>query len=405
MIDFSQPDAPLTPEQQRKKQKRQTWLALGFVWGIIAVLDGRKWVHSILYKAAILDISWPVLVLGWIIGLPILYWLVIVVHEGGHVVGALFARFQILSFVASWLHVKRKAKGWQIQLRKPAAKLSGMVQAFPTHDRNLRSRYALFIAGGPLANILTGALALYSHSKLSAAPDIIFSVSGYALYKTLLIFGWLSVATGGLNLLPLNLTSGHIIDGRKLWHLLKGGPVMRQHLGLLYFQNLTYAGVRPRDWEIEQVKAFLANQSNSVLDFYAHFYAYCYYHDCKDLESTQSHLNEAIALRKMSPIALQQQVLAEAAYIAALHTHDVEQARYWLDCAQEAKPFTCEEGLFSRAAVAFVERQFSEAEEWLQAARQQLQETIQTGSSVQAFECMNDLQAKIQHAQAQLQLV
>lgn len=403
MPDFSKPDTPLTPEQQLRKQRRNSWLLIGLLWGSIAIWEGRKLVNGLLVKAAILDLPWPVLVLGWIIGIPILYLLMIVVHEGGHVVGALLARFRVLSFAASWLHITRKAEGWKVQLQKPTARLAGMVQAFPMHNRNLRSRYAVMIAGGPLANVLTGALALFLRHTLTASPGYVFSASGYLLSNVLLVFGWLSVLMGALNLLPRDLPSGHIIDGKRLWNLIQRGPAMHQHVGLLYFQSLTYAGIRPRNWDASLLEAFVAHRSNGVLDFYAHLYAYAYYHDCQDLEGMRLHLNEALERRKASPVLMQQYVLAEAAYVAALHTHDTEQARYWLNLAQEVKPFAKQEGLLPQAAVAFAEGQLAEAESWLQAARQQLQEAIDTGGKVQAFEQIDDLHTRIQQARLQLQ--
>lgn len=406
MLDFSKPDTPRTPEQERRKQRRSAWLIAGILWGGIFLTARQELANTLLINASLMGVHWPVLVLSWITGIPALYLLLIAIHEGGHVVGALLARFRVLLFAASWLHITRQAEGWKVQVKKPQSKIGGMVQAHPVHTHRLRSRFALFIIGGPLANILTGVLALYGYHAVTMAHVGPYATSATAYFSSnaLLWFGWMSVVVGALNLIPRTLPSGHIVDGKQLWDLARGGPAMHQQLGFLYFQSLTFAGVRPRDWDATQVENFLAHRSNTVLDFYVHLYAYSYYHDCNDLEQLRLHLNEALDRRKSASVGMQQYLLAEAAYVAALRTHNPEQARYWLDQAQLVKSFTQEEGLFAQAAVAYVEGRLAEAERFLLAARQQLREAISTGGTRQALEQMDALQNHITQAQQQLKL-
>ena len=405
MPDFSQPDQPLILEQKKQKRKIFIYVLLALELFVLLWLKGASWAHQIQAQASLLGVHWLGLVVGWLLSIPALYLLVVFTHESGHVGGALLARFRVLSFIVSWLRITRRAAGWKACFIKPQAKLSGMVSAMPTHSRNLRSRYSLFIAGGPVANLLTGALALYMHHLLKAYhPSLVaLSLAGYVLHHALSAFGWLSVVVGGLNLLPLKLTSGHTIDGKRLQQIFHGGPAMHQQLGLLHIQSLTQAGIRPREWDFAVVEQLLAHRSNTVLDCYAHIHAYSYYFDHGELESFRLHLNEALDRRKTAPVALQQYLLTQAASIAALYTHDTEQARYWLDRAQQVKPFTKEEGLFAQAAVAYAEGRLSEADEWLQAARQQINEAFIVGSREQAAEQLHDLQTRIQQAQLRLQ--
>ncbi|UOQ72697.1 hypothetical protein [Hymenobacter cellulosilyticus] len=403
MLDFSKPDKP-TPQQAQKEQRHSRLFTLSFLWGVILLFNGRRWLNTLLYQAAVLDIAWPLLLLGWVVGLFLLYFLLIVVHEGGHVLGAWLARFHLLTFAASWLRITRRANGWQVRLQKPIESLGGMVQAFPTHARHLRRRYAIYIAGGPLANLLTGSLALYLRQAVLFSPEVGFSLSRteYLLENALFYFGWASLLIGVFNLLPLTLKSGYTIDGKKLWHLVRGGTAMHQHLGLLYFQSVAYAGTRPRDWNLTQLEAFLAYRSHTVLDFYAHLYAYAYYQDRDDHTLMEEHLAAALERRHTGPVGLQQYVLTEAAVVAALYDQNAEYARQWLEQAQAAKPFAAEEGLFAQAAVAYAEGQLAEATRWLQAARRQLQQASTIGSNEPGFEQLDDLQHRIELAAAPL---
>lgn len=400
MLDFSQPDTPQTPEQKQRKRRRTTWTILGFEIAIILCFKGGVWFEQLRTQALLLGLPWPMFVLGWVIILPVLYLLLIFLHEAGHAVGAVLARFRILTFVVNRLCITRQANGWQVRFRKPQKGLGGMVNVLAPDTHNLRSRYALLIAGGPVANLLIGGLTLYLAYNLVIYSAVTAPLlSSYLLHYGLLTFGWLSVVVGALNLLPLNSKAGHIMDGKRLKQLIQGGPAMHQTLGMLHLQSLTYAGVRPRDWDLALVEQFVSHRSNTVLDCYSHLSAYSYFHDRNDLEQIRFHLNEALDRRALAPVGVQQYLLAEAAYVAALHACNVEQARYWLDKAQDVKPFTKEEGLFSQAAVAYVEGRFLEAESFLQAARTQLQEAINTGGTTQALERMDDLQNRINQAQ------
>lgn len=405
MLDFSQPDQPLTPEQKKRKDRNQGYSVLAFLFFLLLGFKAADWAKHVQAKAHLLGFHWVVFVVGWLVGISVLNLLMVFVHESGHVIGALLSRFRVFTFVVSWLRITRQATGWKVCFVKPQAKVGGMINAFPTHSRSLRRRYSLLIAGGPAANITTGALALYGRHLLEAHHTLPFTplLAEYLLTNALFAFGWISLVRGGLNLLPFKLTSGHIIDGRQLLNLFQGGPAMHQHLGMLQLQGLIHAGVRPRDWDFTLVEQLLAHRSNGVLDCYAHIYAYNYFHDRNELEPLRFHINEALDRRRTAPVALQQYLLNQAVSIAALYTRDAEQARYWLESAQQVKPFTKEEGLFAQAAVAYVEGRLSEAVVWLQAARKQMNEAFASGSSKYVAEQIDDLQTRIQQAQLRLQ--
>ncbi|HEX8350129.1 MAG TPA: M50 family metallopeptidase [Hymenobacter sp.] len=398
MLDLSKPDTPLTPEQQKRKKRRQSRLILLCYLGVLLWVKGPAWFEQIVSKAASLGLPWPVLVLGWILSIPILNFIVILIHESGHGIGAVLTAFRVRSFTAGYLHIERKAAGWKVHLRKIQVKLGGMVQAYPAHSKHLRRRFTIFVAAGPAATLLSGSAALLLRATLQSSVEVTasYTLVGYVVTCSLFIFGWLSIMLGILNLLPLTGTNGYINDGSLLRNMFQGGAAMHQQLLLLQLSGESHTGVRPRLWDGALVENLLSYQSNSVLDCHAHCWAYHYFHDHDNLEKVRLHLNEALDRKHLAPVATQQYLFCEAAYIAALHTHNVEQARHWLKRAQQVKPFTPEEGLFSRAAVAWAEGHLGEAQEWLQAARKHLSNSTNIGFNIQAAEQMDDLQAKLQ---------
>ena len=396
MLDFSKPDTPLTPAQQQQRRNRNIRFLLLAQLGILLYLRGASWTNLVLAKAAVLGLPWPVLVLTWIVSIRLFFFILTFLHEGGHIVGAYLSDFQIISFAAGRLRIERKPTGWKIRWRKSQDKVGGMVQAYTTNYQHLRSRYALFVAGGPAANLISGIAALLLHYGLGPAAKA--TIPGYLLSSMAMLFGWLSVAVGVLNLLPIKLKSGYTNDGRQLLQLWQNGPAMHQKMLIVQLLGTSYAGYRSRTWERALVEKLLTYRSESVLDFYAQYYAYCYFLDRDDLEQLRHHLNEALDLRHLAPATLQQHILSEAAYVAALRTHNTEQARYWLNSAQAAKPFTDEDALFARAAVAWAEGQFLQARQWLIDARSQLADSIDVGGRIQATEYLDALEARIQQA-------
>ncbi|TGE21731.1 M50 family peptidase [Hymenobacter aquaticus] len=384
------------------KEKRQKgWMIGAFLafWIVLFwALKGEDWKNQLQAQAAILQLSGPVLIGIWGSSLLVALRLIVLVHEAGHAVGALLAKFQIQKFYASWLRIERKATAWKVRFKKPEHKVGGLVEALPTHTRRLRSRYFLFIAGGPAATLLSGAAALIIHRILKDDAAAWLTLGGYLFTNFLLVFGWLSMLVALTNLLPVKSASGYLNDGTQLKHLYQGGPAMHQQLAILHLSSLPNRSTRPRDWDPALLEQLLAHPSNTALDCYAHLYAYSYYHDCNDAEALRLHLNEAIDRRHTTSVSMQQYLFAEGAYVAALHSQDAQQARYWLELAQQAKPFGKDEALFARAAVAYVEGRMHEADNWLQAAQKQLQEQPSSGSTLQAFERMDQLQTQIRQA-------
>lgn len=391
MLDLSKPDTARTPAQQQTADRQLKLVFLAFWAAILSFVKGPDWLEWLQLKAAAAQLHPVALVLFWLLSLLPLYFLHVLIHEGGHALGARLTGFRIIVFMAGRLRIDRRPSGWQLRWQKPQVKLGGMVQVFTPYFTNLRSRYMLLVAAGPLATLLSGAAALVLHGYLWpwAGP------ASYALAHALWLLGWLSILSGVLNLLPLKNQARYSNDGTQLLRLLRQDATAHQHLLVLRLSGSSYSGQRPRDWDQALVDELLAQPGDGTLDALAHYYAYCYFHDRNDLPRLQYHLHAALDQRHLSPISFQQHALAEAAYVAALHLHDAAQARQWLDLAQETKPFTDEEGLFASAAVAWAEGRPEPARHWLAATRRQLADSIDLGGTEQALERLDAFEAQL----------
>ncbi|RSK46227.1 M50 family metallopeptidase [Hymenobacter perfusus] len=405
MLDLSKPDTPdasLTPEQLKQKKRRQGVLNLAFLLGLLLWIKGDDWLTNISSRAEALHLPWPVLLLLWLLTVVFANFLDVIIHELGHVVGALSASFTVVSFTVGPLHLERKAAGWQARLQKLVAKVGGMVRVYTTNYDHLRRRYMLVVAAGPTANLLSGGLAFLLITALpesfGSTPEN--SLPEYLFSTFLFIFGWISIVQGVLGFVPVGTTTGYVQDSLMLSHMLRRDKAMFQQLFLLKLSGSSYQGTRPRLWNTEWVHGLLAYSSEAtgenVLDCYAHSWAYIYFDDCQDLDSARRHLNEALDRKHLASAEVQQYLCCEAAYIAALRTHNVEHARHWLNRAKQVKPFTAQEGLFAQAAVLWAEGNTIQAKVFLQAAYKQLQNAIDTGSNLQAADRIQELQSRLE---------
>lgn len=409
MLDLSKPNIPdslLTSEQSTQKKSWQGIFNLAFLLGLLLWLKGADWLTSISSQAQALHLLWPVLLLLWLLTLMLANFLMVVTHELGHVAGALLSGFTVVSFTVGSLHLERKAAGWQARLQKLVTKVGGMVRVYTTHYTHLRRRYMLLVAAGPAANLLSSGLAFLLLATLpesfGSAPEN--SLPEYIFSTFLSIFGWISIVQGILGFVPVGTTTGYVQDGLMLSHMLRRDKAMYQQLFLLQLSGSSYQGTRPRLWNPEWVHGLLAYSSETigenVLDCYAHSWAYIYFDDCQDLDSARRHLNEALDRKHLVSAEVQQYLFCEAAYVAALRTHDVAKARHWLNRAQQVKPFTAQEGLFAQAAVLWAEGDTTQATAFLQAARKQLQEAIDIGSNLQAADRIQELQSRLEQTTA-----
>ncbi|WP_126546674.1 M50 family metallopeptidase [Hymenobacter amundsenii] len=405
MLDFSKPDTPksaLTPEQLKRKKRRQGLFNVSLSLGLVLWLKGADWFNSFSSKADSLQLPWLGLLLLWLPLLLSATFLAVLIHEIGHISGALLADFKIVEFNTGVLLLERKPDGWKTRLQKFSYNMVGKVRGYTTNYEHLRRRYILVVASGPTVNLLSGGFALL---LLATLPALQSSPAESTLLKYLFtsffsVFGWISVLLGVIGFIPLTTTSGDIPNGLMLLHLLRRDKAMYQQLFLLQLSGDSYAGIRPRLWKDELISSLLSYSSetisNNVLDCYAHCWAYAYFDDCHDFEKAQLHLNEAIERKDIASASVQQYLFCEAACIAVLQTNNAAQARLWLNQARQVKPFTEQEGLFAQAAVTWAEGNSAEAGVFLRAAHKQLQNSITSGFNIQAAERIHDLQSKIE---------
>ncbi len=266
-------------------------------------------------------------------------WLALAVHEAGHLAGGLSQGFRFVFLAAGALWVERGERGIALRFNRTLQTWGGMAAAMPPDDRDLRRRFSVMVAGGPLASLL---LALAGWAAWAMLP----------LGLPRFLAGVTAIASTGFFLAtaqPFGAGGGFASDGGRLLRLWRKGPVGEREVAMLALTAASAGGARPRDWAPAIVDAALLPADGSVMELVAHVYASSRASDTGDAATAEVHLARAIELgRDLSPM-LRSLVAAEAAWLRASRG-DVEGARALL--AEADGPFVERHALHrARAAV------------------------------------------------------
>ena len=242
------PDAPAAT---RPWWRRALPTLLGFVGGgVIGVgvamvglpaLDGLPRGASIALLAGYFVSLWPHIVL----------------HEAGHAAAGIARGMQAIAFGVGPFRLERGSDGrWRWRHGGGIAGVGGFAALLPRDARGLSRRdQAVFLLGGPTANLATAALTAAAAAWLPMPTLLAVGLLGVAL----------AAATMGLgNLLPLHV-QGWRSDGRGLLDLLRQAPDAALQLQINQLMALSLAGVRARDWPKASMPAADAGGSSAGL--------------------------------------------------------------------------------------------------------------------------------------------
>lgn len=182
-----------------------------------------------------------------------LAFLTVFIHEMGHLIGALYVRFQFVYLIIGPFRIEPRFK---LSLNYWWVAFGGVALAVPKNLKHAREKYKYYVMGGPLASLLTAVICYISNyyikneylAGMVAINLIIFTVT----------------------IIPINETDGHI-----LLQLMKGGEMADD----LFIDSLLvsemYANKRPIDWNPQYI-AMARNVSPSperVICAYTLFYS------------------------------------------------------------------------------------------------------------------------------------
>lgn len=172
-----------------------------------------------------------------LVALPLLILLVLAVHETGHLIGGISRGMRFLLLIVGPMQWTRSPGGIRFKWHRNFGLMGGLAAATPDDQLPLEPQLQRLIVGGPLASLLLAAAAIGAGMFLDGRP------AAYAV-----IVGFMSAAIFIVTATPLH-TGGFMSDGMQLLELRRGGTAVSDRQLLLRLMGLSYAGVRPRDWD------------------------------------------------------------------------------------------------------------------------------------------------------------
>jgi hypothetical protein len=305
------------------RKSRQQWLVvilMAVAGGVVGFFGARFGAEFLLPAGEGRMIK--LLVLGTV---PLVWLLVVGWHELGHLVGGRITGGRFLLFIIGPFQWQRSPAGIRFSWNRRINLFGGMAACLPVDQRDLTRRFALMIAGGPLASLVLVVLALWAAVGLA---HLGWTVPQHIAVFTALLSGLIFVLTA----LP-GEAGGFRTDGRRLLNLLGRDATARQEAALLSLTVAALAGQRPADYDSSRIEAAIGINPGSLHTLYGHTYAFQQAADCGDYGRAQRHLDEVIAGESCLPPFMRNLARADYAWLLATTTTVVAAVRAWLDTA------------------------------------------------------------------------
>ncbi|ASR43081.1 hypothetical protein BEN78_06490 [Xanthomonas citri pv. mangiferaeindicae] len=227
------PPPPDAPAPKRPGWRRMLPTLGGMVGGVVVGLGAA------MIGVPLLDALPPGSMTALLLGVVLSVWPHIVLHEAGHAVGGLSRGMHAIAFGVGPFRLERRDARWHWRRGGGIRGIGGFAALLPSGERGLsRLDQAIFLLGGPMANLVTAAVLFACATWLPMPVQLAAAGLGSAIAAALMGLG---------NLLPMHI-AGWRSDGRGLWDLLRRTPDAALHLQINQLMALSLAGVRPRDW-------------------------------------------------------------------------------------------------------------------------------------------------------------
>jgi len=277
------------------------------------------------------------------------------VHELGHLVAALLAGFEVVTFAVWPVIIQRAGAKWKLDIWRPGRfSIGGFVSAFPVGTHALVKRMLWITAGGPVASwslaIFAGAFAIYGtqHSRVWVSTVL-----------TALVF-W-SFLMGVASLRTYTGTQS-LSDGSRFRLLRRGGRPAERFVSIVVLIASSMRGQRPRDWDPDIVHRLACDLDNTPDSMAAQTLRYNWLHDTWQSEEAET-LVEWIAERIQSRKGRQVWQF-ELAWFQARHRANLEGAHESFDRASGlGKSSAVPLAYFkAKAAIDLAEQRWADAE-------------------------------------------
>lgn len=336
-----------------KKKGKPILLLLG---GTLAGLFiGRLLGNLELFEESLFETLGP----WWtVLGIVVMAFLALLIHELGHVIGGRSAGFQFVMLVVGPFKVVREADGLRLRWNTSLGLAGGLAALLPRKPPT-KEQLRAYILGGPVASWV-GAVTLLAlgYAGTQLASGVVKDLSGIAMFGA-----FISFAIGCITLIPSRM-GGFDSDGAQWRDIQNGGHRAERKMVMYALMGEAMNGVRPRDWTphfIEKAST-LPREEASPVDVALAFFLYQHNLDRGKVAQAQEALTAVIAMSEAYPAPARGSLYVEAAYFEARHKGDLASAH---DALEQATGRFVEKAarLRAEAAIAWLNGQYTEGQQ------------------------------------------
>ena len=247
-------------------------------------------------------------------------WFTALFHEMGHLVagwasGKMLRLFQVGPF--RWA-VRNGIWRFDFQWRKFSG---GGVAMIAPDLRDMRSRNAFAIMGGPVASLVAGSI--FTVATLTAVGH-----AWQPYWSLLCTLATFSLADCIVNLIPLKPESQYS-DGAQLYQIVTNGPWARVHRAFAMVTTSAVSLVRPRDFDVDVINRAADFVPSGERGLLLRLFACMHYLDANRIPEAIDSMEEAEALYEQSVFEKPQDICAEFVFVNAFYKHDLAAAELW----------------------------------------------------------------------------
>ncbi len=310
------------------------------------------------------------------------FFIVIGVHELGHVTAGLLMKFEFKSITVGPFMWEKQQHGIKFRWNKNVNTSGGLALCLPVGAENLSKRFAVYAAGGPLASIVLAIVTfLLSRLAVGGATDgnTATLVMQWLLMEICLLSAIIAVAT----LIPIH-TGGFSSDGARIFNLLKGGDVTRFELLILKLMSAATSGLRPALYNIDDLHEArqLAVKLNAPFGVYLHSFFHQAAFDNGELDAAEIHLKDYIEEADAIPNGVRGMVWLDAAFFYAYAKKDLAQAQQYYEMFKPAALIPKAQVSATEAAISILKNDMEQAVLAITAAQTALPDMIDRGNAV-----------------------
>ncbi|MCF8262606.1 MAG: hypothetical protein K9J12_17650 [Melioribacteraceae bacterium] len=321
------------------------------------------------------DNSIPILLLNGFLAL----YLVLIIHEVGHVIGGKLVGFKFLFLTVGPLSLLNNESKLKLALNNDVSLFGGIAGCMPDSTENLPKKMLVYILGGPGASLLFALLFLGINYLILDSTNLFLLISGFG--------------SGGIfiaSIIP-GKASGFKTDGAQALIFMRGGNEAEYTAITSKIMTMTLSGTRPKDWsqtEVDKLKSIAPDVFEKVI---AELFQYSIHLDNKKFEEAENILKSIEPDILATPKMIQNSFYLEMSFLTSFLQNDTNGVEYYSKIKSARFPFNPPSKCRAEAAVEFVNKNYEEAKLKCENGLRLIDKMIDKGSAKLEYDLLHSI--------------